>query len=134
MITMSYGALRSDSFRQAIVKIGVNTDVAQATALKVIDISKKLEEKLADSQKAWVEMMRDLVNVENGMFQLNADKTDFQWKDGVNVEEAKKNILDYAKTEVSVEADKLTLAELEPVKLSAVELALLAPLTENSVQ
>lgn len=131
MITMSYGALRSNAFRQAMVKLGSDSNVSQVTALKIINISKKLEEKLAESQSILTTVLCELVNVENNLFQLNADKTEFEWKDGVNAEDAKKNIIEYANTLFSVDADKLTLAELEPVKLSAIEISLLSPLIEN---
>ena len=131
MISINYGTLRSDSFRNAFFKIGNCEGVTQDTALKVIDVSKKLEEKLVESQKEWIDLMRGLVPSENGMFKLNEEKTDFVWLDGVDPEKGKQDIMNFAKKTVEVEGPKLSLEELKEVKLSPVELALLEPVLEK---
>lgn len=130
-LSINYGTLRSDPFRNAFLKMGTCEEVGQESALKIVTLSKSLEEKLVESQSEWVGLMRDLVHSENGMFKLNEDKSDFLWKDGVNPEDGKEKIISFAQKKVEVEAPKLTLDELKPVKLSAVELALLEPVLEK---
>lgn len=131
MLSVPYGTLRSESFRTAILKLGTCTDLEQDTSLKILEISKKLESKLRQSQEEWVTMLKQYVPVKDGMFALNDEKTDFAWKDGVDPEEAKKKIIEFTTKEVSVEYEPLLLSELKPVKLSAIDIAVLDPILKK---
>ena len=133
MLTLPYGTLRSESFRNAIIKLGICPDLGMDTSLKVLEISKKLESKLRESQGEWVTMLKQYVPVEEGtnFFALNKDKTDFAWKDGVDPEEAKKKIMEFTAKEITVDHEPLELKDLTPVKLSAIDIAVLDPLLKK---
>jgi hypothetical protein len=133
MLTVPYGTLRSESFRNAIVKLGTCPDLGMDTSLKVLEISKKLELKLRESQGEWVTMLKQYVPVEKGtnFFALNKEKTDFAWKDGVDPEEAKRKIMEFTSKEVTVDHEPLDIKDLTPVKLSAIDIAVLDPLLKK---
>lgn len=131
MISLDYGTLRSDTFRNAFVKLGSSEDVSRDTAIKLIEVSRKLEAKLIESQDEWLSLMRGMVEIENGKFKLNDEKTDFVWLDDVDPDVGKSKIMSFVGKTVEIDSPKFDLGELKNVKLSAVELALIDPILKK---
>ena len=88
--------------------------------------AKALESKLKESQTEWVALGTKLVKKdETGNFVLNADKSDFEFLEGVNAADAKTAIEDFGEKEVIIDRLKFTFDDIAPAKLSPAELSVI---------
>jgi hypothetical protein len=91
---------------------------------KVATIAKQLDAALTESQKQWVALAEKYIQKsENGNFAITqAGPT---WIDGVDPVVAKAAIDAFIAQEVIIEAEKLTLADIDCVALSPADIVLL---------
>lgn len=127
MITTTRGLLRSEPFRSSIQKIVNTPGLETKVAYNVVRLAKEVEKVLADLQKEWIELVGKYVETEGSQWKLNEEKTDFAYLSGVNVEDAKKAIMEYMETKAEISREPLKLEDLTPAKLTPADIAVLEP-------
>lgn len=124
MFKISYRDLRSDPFKQTMVKIASCGAYPEKVAYNIMRMAKALEAELKKSNEEWVKLAASLVQKdEKGNLKLNEEKTDFLWVDGVTGEAGKAKIEEFGAKEVIIDRHKLKLSALAPAKLSPADLA-----------
>lgn len=132
MISISRSVLRSDPFKSNFSKLVNAEGLEPKTALAVVTMAKALESVLVETQKEWIELLKKFVHEEAGRFKLNEEKNDFAYFDGVNPEDAKKEIMAFLEKEEIINLDKLPLENLGAAKLSPHHLSVLEPIINTS--
>jgi len=125
MFKLNYGVLRTEQFQQALLKIIKSADYKNMGKLKkVAALAKQLDSALSESQKQWIALAEKYIQKsENGNFAITgAGPT---WIDGVDPLVAKAAIDEFLTHEVIIEAEKLTLADIDCVALSPSDVVLL---------
>ncbi len=128
MITVDYGTLRSDPFKTSLSKLVNSTDLEPKTAYRVMRLAKDLESKLKESQVEWIKLLGQYVETDGAQWKLNEDKTDFAYKEGVDKDAAKKEIMAFLAKTTEIGREKLELDHLSPAKLSPIDLSTLEPI------
>lgn len=132
MISLNYVTLRSNSFRMALSKVVQCDALDSTTAYRVMRLSKLMEQKIADTQKDWVKLAKELAQSnEDGSFKIDEVTKELLWKDGVESESALQQFRDFNQKEVVFDRLKFPLASLNGAKLSPADLAILEPLLED---
>ena len=129
MIEIAKSTLRSTGFRTSLTKLAECQTLDTKVAYRLMRTMKLLDKGAIDTQKGWVELLKKYVPVDaEGKFTLNDAGTEFAWLETVDPEEAKKAIMAFGETNISVDRDRFELDDFKPAKLSAVDLAELEPL------
>ena len=127
MITTTRGLLRSEPFRLSIQKIVNAPGLDTKVAYNVVRLAKELEKTLADLQKEWVQLVGKYVEKDGAQWRLNEQKTDFAYLAGVDVEDAKKAIMEYMESKAEISREPLKLEDLGPAKLTPADISVLEP-------
>jgi hypothetical protein len=97
-------------------------------------LAKDLETKLRESQVEWVKLLGQYVKTEGSQWKLNEAKTDFDYIDGVDKDEAKKEIMAFLAKKTEIVREKLDLDKLSPAKLSPIDLSTLEPIISTETE
>jgi len=129
MIEIAKSSLRSPSFRAALTKLADCPTLDAKVAYRIMRTVKALDTGAVTTHNEWVDLLKKFVPVNDaGSFVLNEEKTEFAWSEGVDPAEAKKEIMAFGSTLLSVDRDRFELEQLAPACLSASDLAALEPL------
>lgn len=129
MIEIAKSALRSTSFRTALSKLTECPSLDTKVAYRLMRTAKLIDRGADETQKGWVDLLKKYVPMdETGKFLLNEALTEFAWFETVDPEEAKKAIVAFGETNISIDRDRFELDDLAPARLSAVDMAALEPL------
>lgn len=129
MIELAKSSLRSQSFKVALTKLADCPSLDSKVAYRLMRTVKALDKEAVTTHNGWIELLKKFVPVnEAGSFVLNEEKTEFAWSEGVDPAEAKKEILAFGESLITLDRDRFELEQLAPACLSASELAALEPL------
>jgi hypothetical protein len=127
-VVLNYKDMRSDGFRNAMVKVATCTRYNDAkVSYRVMKLTKAIEEKLIASQKEWIELGRKYIaRGEDGNFLVA--NGEFVLLENVNQELAKQEIQSFSDKKAETDRWKLALEDLTAAQLSPADLAVLEPI------
>lgn len=131
VIFIARGDLLSTPFRDAMVKIATCNVLDIQLAYNLQRFMKELEKTISETHKAWIELVKQYVNVKlDGNFEATEAGT-FKWKDGVDADAAIKAIQTFGNFKTRVLRRPLTLDSLRNCGLSPSDIAALGEIIES---
>jgi septum formation topological specificity factor MinE len=127
MITTTRGLLRSEPFKTSIQKLINAPGLETKVAYNVVRLAKEVEKTLIELQKEWIQLVGKYVETDGSQWKLNEEKTDFAYLAGVDVEDAKKAIMEYMGTKAEISREPLKLEDLGPARLTPADISVLEP-------
>jgi hypothetical protein len=124
MMTLKKGDLFKQSLSMSFRKLSGCNAFKPKVAYNLMRLSKILEQESKRFREEQIELTKKYVDWENELtksFKMNEEKSDFLWRDGVDVPAARRELEEFLAQEFTVNRFKFEVEDLEPAKLTPVD-------------